>query len=79
MNEDKLKDKCGVFGILGHQNAADMTYLGLFALQHRGEEAAGIVTYDGEQMHLHKSTGLVSEVFNEAKFWFFFNSCYTQN
>ncbi|MBI4970307.1 MAG: amidophosphoribosyltransferase [Candidatus Omnitrophica bacterium] len=67
MNEDKLKDKCGVFGILGHQNAADMTYLGLFALQHRGEEAAGIVTYDGEQMHLHKSTGLVNEIFNEAK------------
>ncbi len=65
-NDDKLKEECGVFGIFGHQNAADMTYLGLFALQHRGEEAAGIVSYDGTNMHLHKNVGLVNEVFNES-------------
>ncbi len=65
-NDDKLKEECGVFGIYDHPNAAEMTYLGLFALQHRGEEAAGIVSSDGKNLHLHKNIGLVNEVFNEG-------------
>lgn len=59
------KEACGLFGISGHRDAARLTYLGLYSLQHRGEEAAGIVTYDGKQMHLYKEQGLVSEVFDE--------------
>ena len=47
---DKFKDECGVFGIFGHPEAANMTYLGLYALQHRGQESAGIATSDGEQI-----------------------------
>ncbi len=61
-----VKHFCGLFGIYGHRDAARLTYLGLYSLQHRGEEAAGIVTYDGKTMHAHKGMGLVSEVFNEA-------------
>lgn len=65
MNDD-VKHYCGLFGIYGHRDAARLTYLGLYSLQHRGEEAAGLVTYDGKTMHTHKGMGLVSEVFNEA-------------
>ena len=61
-----VKHSCGLFGVYGHRDAARLTYLGLYSLQHRGEEAAGIVTYDGKTMHTHKGMGLVSEVFNEA-------------
>ena len=61
-----VKHSCGLFGVYGHRDAARLTYLGLYSLQHRGEEAAGIVTYDGKTMHTHKAMGLVSEVFNEA-------------
>jgi amidophosphoribosyltransferase len=64
--DDSVKHACGLFGIYGHRDAARLTYLGLYSLQHRGEEAAGIVTYDGKAMHTHKGMGLVSEVFNEA-------------
>ena len=64
--DDSVKHFCGLFGIYGHRDAARLTYLGLYSLQHRGEEAAGIVTYDGKTMHAHKGMGLVSEVFNEA-------------
>jgi len=64
--DDHVKHFCGLFGIYGHRDAARLTYLGLYSLQHRGEEAAGIVTYDGKTMHAHKGMGLVSEVFNEA-------------
>ena len=46
---DKFKDECGVFGIFGHPEAANLTYLGLYALQHRGQESAGIAASDGEQ------------------------------
>lgn len=62
---DYLKDKCGVFGIYNHKDAARLTYLGLYALQHRGEESAGIVTTDGENFYPHKAMGLVGDVFNE--------------
>jgi amidophosphoribosyltransferase len=58
------KHYCGVFGIFGHPNAADLTYYGLYALQHRGQESAGIVTSDGHQFREHKGMGLVSQIFN---------------
>src|SRR5712671_6050824 len=58
------KHYCGVFGIYGHPNAAELTYYGLYALQHRGQESAGIVTSDGKQFHAHKGMGLVSQIFN---------------
>ena len=54
---------CGVFGIFGHTEAANLTYLGLHALQHRGQESAGIVTSDGEQLYLHRGMGHVIDVF----------------
>jgi len=57
------KHYCGVFGVYGHPNAAELTYYGLYALQHRGQESAGIVTSDGEQFHDHRGMGLVSQVF----------------
>jgi amidophosphoribosyltransferase len=63
--DDNVKHYCGLFGIYGHREAARLTYLGLYSLQHRGEEAAGIVTFDGKTMHSHKEMGLVSEVFDE--------------
>lgn len=56
---------CGIFGIIGHKDAARLTYLGLYALQHRGEESAGIVAYDGKKVRQHKDMGLVDDVFNE--------------
>ena len=57
------KHYCGVFGVYGHPNAAELTYYGLYALQHRGQESAGIVTSDGKLFHSHKGMGLVSQVF----------------
>ena len=65
IEDDRPIENCGLFGISGHRDAARLTYLGLYSLQHRGEEAAGIVTYDGKQAHSYKGQGLVSEVFNE--------------
>ena len=58
------KHYCGVFGIYGHPNAAELTYCGLYALQHRGQESAGIVTSNGRQMCAHRGMGLVSQVFS---------------
>jgi amidophosphoribosyltransferase len=60
---DKFKDECGVFGIFGHPEAANMTYLGLYALQHRGQESAGIAASDGEQVRLSKEMGYVADIF----------------
>ncbi len=62
----KLKEECGVFGIFGHPEAANLTYLGLHALQHRGQESAGITTSDGQNLYTHREMGLVSDVFNES-------------
>ncbi len=62
----EIKEHCGLFGIFGHPEAARLTYLGLFALQHRGEESAGIVTSDGEHLTKHIGMGLVEDVFKEA-------------
>jgi amidophosphoribosyltransferase len=56
---------CGIVGIYGHKDSARLTYLGLYALQHRGEESAGIFVYDGKEVRHHKGMGLVGEVFNE--------------
>ncbi|RKX99409.1 amidophosphoribosyltransferase [Candidatus Poribacteria bacterium] len=64
-DEDKPRDGCGVFGIYGHPDAAYLTYLGLYALQHRGQESAGIVTSDRENFHWHLGMGLVVNVFDE--------------
>ncbi|TFH65012.1 MAG: amidophosphoribosyltransferase [Candidatus Zixiibacteriota bacterium] len=60
---DKFQDECGVFGIFGHPEAANLTYLGLYALQHRGQESCGIVASDGEKLRAHKGMGLVADVF----------------
>lgn len=60
-----MKEYCGVVGIYGHKDAARLAYLALYALQHRGEESAGIVSYDYKKVHLHKGMGLVGNVFNE--------------
>ena len=61
---DKPKEHCGIFGIYGHPDAARLTYFGLYALQHRGQESCGIVTGDGTRVRMHRGLGLVSEVFN---------------
>jgi amidophosphoribosyltransferase len=57
------KHYCGVFGVYGHPNASELTYYGLYALQHRGQESAGIVTSDGKEFHTHIGMGLVPQVF----------------
>jgi amidophosphoribosyltransferase len=66
LDDDHFHDHCGVFGIFNHAEAAKMTYLGLYALQHRGQESAGIVSSDGAQLHIHKSMGHVQEIFTPA-------------
>lgn len=60
------KEACGLFGIYGHPEAARMTYFGLYALQHRGQESAGIVTWDGKTIREQQGIGLVADVFNES-------------
>ncbi|MFN6963594.1 MAG: amidophosphoribosyltransferase [Pyrinomonadaceae bacterium] len=62
---DKFKEECGVFGIFGHPEASTLTQLGLFALQHRGQEACGIVSSDGTDLHQFRSQGLVADVLVE--------------
>jgi len=65
MINGRLKEECGIFGIFGHEDAARTTYLGLYALQHRGQESTGIVVSDGKELKVHREMGLVPEVFNE--------------
>ncbi len=55
---DKFKDECGVFGIINHPEASNMTYLGLYALQHRGQESAGIAASDGERIRVLDGDGI---------------------
>jgi amidophosphoribosyltransferase len=62
--DDHFHDECGIFGIFGHPEAAAHAALGLHALQHRGQESAGIVAYDGSQFHSHRALGLVGDNFN---------------
>lgn len=64
---DRLKEECGVFGIFGHPDAAAITALGLHALQHRGQEAAGIVAFDGKRFHSERRMGLVGDNFSDAQ------------
>jgi amidophosphoribosyltransferase len=66
LDDDHFHDHCGVFGIFGNSEAAKMTYLGLYALQHRGQESAGIATSDGGQLRVHKSMGHVQEIFTPS-------------
>ena len=64
---DKFKEECGVVAIYAHPEASTLAYLGLHALQHRGQESAGIVSSDGMSLHIHKSMGLVADIFTEKK------------
>jgi amidophosphoribosyltransferase len=66
-DDDKLREECGVFGIYGDLDAAPHTVLGLHALQHRGQEAAGLVSIDGEQFHAHRDLGLVGDIFSKPE------------
>ncbi len=65
LDADRLKEECGVFGIYGHPDAAAITALGLHALQHRGQEAAGIVSFDGRRFHSERRMGLVGDNFSK--------------
>lgn len=62
-----IHEECGIFGVYGHPEAANLTYLGLYALQHRGQEGAGICSSDGRQLFLEKSMGLVADIFSEKR------------
>src|SRR5258708_8169512 len=64
LTSDKFRDECGVVAIHTHPEAEKLAYLGLHALQHRGQESAGIVTSDGERLRQHKSMGLVADIFS---------------
>ena len=62
-----IHEECGVFGVYGHPEASNLTYLGLYALQHRGQEGAGICSSDGRHLHLDKAMGLVADIFSEKR------------
>jgi amidophosphoribosyltransferase len=64
---DELGEKCGIFGVYGHPEASKLTYLGLYALQHRGQESSGIVSSDGQNLYVEVGMGLVADVFNERR------------
>jgi glutamate synthase domain-containing protein 1 len=63
---DHFHDECGVFGVFDHPEAANLTYLGLYAQQHRGQESAGIVCTDGHSFNTHRGMGLVADVFKKS-------------
>jgi amidophosphoribosyltransferase len=65
VDDDHFRDQCGLFGIFGHPEAARLSYLGLYALQHRGQESAGIASSDGAKIRVHKSMGLVNDIFDD--------------
>jgi amidophosphoribosyltransferase len=65
--DDKFHDECGLFGIWNHAEAANVAYLGLYALQHRGQESAGIAATDGEAFHVEKAMGWVADVFSRER------------
>ena len=67
LDGDKLREECGVFGVFGHDDAAALTALGLHALQHRGQEAAGIVAFDGGRFHSERRLGLVGDDFSKPE------------
>src|SRR5512147_3054979 len=61
---DRPREECGIFGIFDHSEASHLTYLGLYALQHRGQESAGIITCDEGEPKIHRSMGLVADAFD---------------
>ncbi len=63
---DAFHEECGVFGVYGHPEAANVAYLGLYALQHRGQESAGIVSSNGKSLIAHRGMGLVADIFNAS-------------
>ena len=65
--DDRIRDKCGVFGVFGHEDASALTALGLHALQHRGQESAGIVSFDGKSFNNQLNLGLVGDYFTKEK------------
>jgi amidophosphoribosyltransferase len=65
--DDKFHDECGLFGIWNHPEAANVTYLGLYALQHRGQESAGIAATDGHAFHVERAMGWVADVFSQER------------
>ena len=67
LEDDHFHDQCGLFGIFGHPEAAHLAYMGLYALQHRGQEAAGIACGDGKRLRLEKGMGLVNDVFTPSR------------
>ena len=67
IENDRFHDHCGVCGVFGHPEAAKMAYLGLYALQHRGQESAGIVSSDGTELYLHRAMGDVEEIFQPSE------------
>ena len=64
-DDDKLREECGIFGVYGAETASAMVALGLHALQHRGQEAAGITSWDGEEFHTHRAMGHVAGNFDK--------------
>ncbi len=62
---EHIKEHCGLFGVFGHPQASELTYLGLYALQHRGQESAGIVSADGHRLHAFSGNGLIADVFHD--------------
>src|SRR5579863_8523512 len=60
---DKFREECGVFAVCGHPEAANIAYLGLYALQHRGQESAGIASSDGRKIHNYRAMGRVADIF----------------
>src|SRR6476646_10090639 len=67
MTNDKFRDECGVFGIFGNSEAARLTYLGLYAMQHRGQESCGIVASDQTELRLERAMGYVADTFNHER------------
>ncbi|HYA34832.1 MAG TPA: class II glutamine amidotransferase, partial [Candidatus Binataceae bacterium] len=63
-NLDSFNEECGVFGVFNHPEASNLVYLGLYALQHRGQESAGIVSSNGKSLIAHRGMGLVADIFN---------------
>src|SRR5437879_11538184 len=63
---DRLHEECGIFGVYAHgEDAANLTYFGLYALQHRGQESAGIAVSDGQRIRIHKEMGMVAQAFEQ--------------
>ena len=67
LDDDKFHDECGLFGVWNHAEAANVAYLGLYSLQHRGQESAGIAATDGQSFHVEKAMGWVADVFSRDR------------